>query len=256
MRYKADAELFLVSKNSNFAFGFSSAENTVTVPSILSVGQIKPGFRASQMLYIDNSGLFLVSNNSNFAFGFSSSEKDVTYPIWQFIFSTNTDSNATWSAVLDNTGVISFYNLESGKTTSAESIQIPKESCSRPEFCGSYYVCSDPSRCQCSSVLASRPNCSPGFTTSCNRSNAPMELIDAGAGNNYFALDFVSPFSKSGDLNGCKDACLKNCSCVVLFFDASSRKCYLFDHVGSFQQSTKNSAGLVSYIKVSGNECS
>ncbi|KAL5697974.1 non-specific serine/threonine protein kinase [Ranunculus cassubicifolius] len=388
--------------------------------SIRSVGQIKPGFRASQMLYIDNSGLFLVSNNSNFAFGFTASDdktlfllsiihlssskvvwsanrdtyvinsdffvfenngnarlegekgtiwstdsigkgvtalelqdsgnlvlrgKDrsivwqsfsnptdtllsgqefvegtklvsnpnknnfsyhleiasgdmilyVNYPtpqpywsmskeplkiqnkvsgsvlsvsmvnnawdfydrskglLWQFIFSTNTDPNATWSAVLDNTGVISFYNLESGKTTSAESIQIPKESCSRPEFCGSYYVCSDPSRCQCSSVLASRPNCSPGFTTSCNRSNAPMELIDAGAGNNYFALDFVSPFSKSGDLNGCKDACLKNCSCVVLFFDASSRKCYLFDHVGSFQQSTKNSAGLVSYIKVSGN---
>ncbi|PIA42430.1 hypothetical protein AQUCO_02000106v1 [Aquilegia coerulea] len=170
--------------------------------------------------------------------------------LWQFIFSRNSNPNVTWAAILGTDGVISFYNLQS-TGSAVEQTKIPQDACSTPESCGSYYVCYGENRCQCPSVLSSR-NCAPGFASPCNNSKAPMQLVDVGDKVNYFALGFVSPFSKS-DLDGCKNACLQNCSCVVLFFETSSRSCYLFDQLGSLKQSDQNSAGFVSYIKVSGN---
>ncbi|KAF5759793.1 putative protein kinase RLK-Pelle-SD-2b family [Helianthus annuus] len=38
--------------------------------SVRKIATVNPGFKASQMLYIDNNGLFLESNSSNFGFGF------------------------------------------------------------------------------------------------------------------------------------------------------------------------------------------
>ncbi|KAF6156681.1 hypothetical protein GIB67_017817 [Kingdonia uniflora] len=176
--------------------------------------------------------------------------------LWQFIFSDISDTNITWAAVLGSDGLITFYNLLPGGTSDAESTKIPNDPCSTPESCDSYYVCYSDNRCQCPAVLSSRPNCKPGVVSTCSNSssssNDPMQLIDVGDKLNYFALGFVPPFSKS-DLNGCKDSCLKNCSCRALFFGTSSGNCFQFDQIGSLQ-SSENSAGFVSFIKVPSDE--
>jgi hypothetical protein len=165
----------------------------------------------------------------------------------QFIISDSSDPTATWIAVLGNDGFISFYNLGGGQTSPASSTKIPSDRCSTPEPCDAYSICSD-NRCQCPSVLTSKPNCNPGIVSPCDSSNGSMELVNAGDGLNYFALGFVSPSSKS-DLDGCKASCNGNCSCLALFFQNSTGYCFLFDRIGSFQNSG-NGSGFVSYIKV------
>lgn len=167
--------------------------------------------------------------------------------LWQFIFSDNTDSNATWIAVLGNDGFISFYNLNGG-SNSASPTKIPSDPCGRPEPCDAYYVCSANNMCQCPSALSTHPNCNTGIVSPCDGLNASTELVNAGEGLNYFALGFVSPSSKT-DLEGCKSSCRGNCSCLALFFQNSSGNCFLFDEIGSFQNSGTGSS-FVTYIKV------
>lgn len=170
--------------------------------------------------------------------------------LWQFIFSDNTDGNATWIAVLANDGFISFYNLQDKGSTTASNTKIPNGPCSTPEPCDAYYICSGINKCQCPSVLSSQ-NCKTGIASPCDHSKGSTELVSAGDGLNYFALGFVPPSSKT-DLNGCKKACLGNCSCLAMFFQNSSGNCFLFDRIGSLQSSNQGS-GFVSYIKILGN---
>ncbi|XP_041022746.1 G-type lectin S-receptor-like serine/threonine-protein kinase SD2-5 [Juglans microcarpa x Juglans regia] len=171
--------------------------------------------------------------------------------LWQFIFSDNTDTNATWIAVLGNDGFISFYNLQDGQSSVTSPTKIPSNPCSNPEPCGAYYICFSDNRCRCPSVLASSSNCNSGIVSPCGRSRVSTELVNAGDGLNYFALGFLPPSSKS-DLNGCKASCASNCSCLALFFKNSTGDCYLFDRIGSFQNSDKGS-DFVSLIKVLSN---
>ncbi|TQD84353.1 hypothetical protein C1H46_030098 [Malus baccata] len=166
--------------------------------------------------------------------------------LWQFIFSSNIDSNATWIAVLGSDGFISFYNLRGSIDPSGT--KIPSDSCSTPEPCDSYFECFSNKNCQCPSGLSSRRNCKAGVVSSCDPSRGSTELVNAGDGLYYFALGYIPPSSKT-DLNGCQTSCLGNCSCVALFFQNSTRNCFLFDKLGSFQNSEKVS-GFVSYIKV------
>ncbi|GKC09755.1 G-type lectin S-receptor-like serine/threonine-protein kinase SD2-5, partial [Tanacetum coccineum] len=58
--------------------------------------------------------------------------------LWQFVFAYGSDANDAWVAVLEDDGFIKFYNLESGNTG---NLQIPDDSCSRPQACSSYFVC-------------------------------------------------------------------------------------------------------------------
>ena len=169
--------------------------------------------------------------------------------LWQFTFSSNIDPNATWIAVLGSDGFISFFNLQNGDSIgSSTPTKIPSDACSTPEHCDAYYECFSDNRCQCPSGLSSRPNCSAGIVSPCDRSNSPTELVNAGDGLYYFALGFVSSSSK-GDLKGCKTSCQNNCSCLALFFQNSTGDCFQFDRIGNFQNSDKGS-GFVSYIKV------
>ncbi|KAF8400630.1 hypothetical protein HHK36_013929 [Tetracentron sinense] len=172
--------------------------------------------------------------------------------LWQFIYSDNSDPNITWAAVLGNDGLISFYNLQDRGSSDAEPTKIPQNSCSTPEPCDPYNVCYSDEQCQCPEVLSSLPNCNPGIVSPCNSSNSSIELVSVGDRLNYFALGFVPPQSKS-NLNACKDACLSNCSCLVLFFESSSGSCFLFDQIGSLQPSEQGSTGFVSYVKATSN---
>lgn len=172
--------------------------------------------------------------------------------VWQFNFSGNSDANVTWAAVIDSDGFISFYNLQKGSSTTSESTKIPQGSCSVPEPCGAYHVCSVDKRCQCPSALNYTPNCKPQITSGCNVSNNSVQLLHVGDKFNYFALAFTVP-SLISDLNGCKEACSSNCSCLALFFNDTSGSCYLFDQIGSFQRADWYSPGFISYVKVSNN---
>ncbi|GMY29292.1 G-type lectin S-receptor-like serine/threonine-protein kinase SD2-5 isoform X1 [Fagus crenata] len=166
--------------------------------------------------------------------------------LWQFIFADNSDINATWIAVLGNDGFISFYNLQDGQSSGPSPTKIPNNQCSIPEPCGAYYICSSDNKCQCPAVLS--PNCNTGIVSPCDQSNSRTELVNVGDGLNYFALGFLTPSSKT-DLNGCKASCVGNCSCLALFFQNSTGACFMFDRVGSFQNSDKG-PGFVSYVKV------
>ncbi|CAL8105528.1 unnamed protein product [Prunus armeniaca] len=168
--------------------------------------------------------------------------------LWQFIFSTDTDANATWIAVLGSDGFITFNNLQNGGSSGPSGTKIPSDPCSTPEPCDAYFECYSNNKCQCPSGLSSRPNCKAGIVSSCDSSKGSTELVNAGDGLYYFALGFLPPSSKT-DLNRCQTSCLGNCSCVALFFQNSTRDCFLFDRIGSFQNSDKGS-GFVSYIKV------
>ncbi|KAJ4837108.1 G-type lectin S-receptor-like serine/threonine-protein kinase SD2-5 [Turnera subulata] len=170
--------------------------------------------------------------------------------LWQFIFS-DTNSNATWVAVLGNDGFISFYNLDNGQSLAPSPTKIPSDPCSRPEPCDAYSICSDNNRCVCPSALSTRPNCKTGIVSACDASNGSTDLVNVGHQLGYFALGFVPPSSKT-DLEGCKASCRNNCSCIALFFQSSSGKCFLFPEVGSFQSSGAGSS-FDTYIKVLSN---
>lgn len=165
--------------------------------------------------------------------------------MWQFIISSTSNQDTTWAATLGDDGSIAFLDLQIGGSVSSSN-NIPGDTCSTPETCDSYLACHDSNQCRCLPALASFPNCRLANFTPC--SPVPVELVSAGNETSYFALGFVSP-SLTTDLNGCKASCLRNCSCLALFFEIKSGNCFLFDGVGAFQASG-SSSGYTSYIKV------
>lgn len=167
--------------------------------------------------------------------------------LWQFVFLDSANANTTWAAVLGSDGFITFYNLQNGGSSVASPTKIPSDPCSRPEPCDANYVCFSNNRCQCPSGLSSLENCKTGIVSSCDHPKGSTELVNAGDGLSYFALGFV-PASAKTDLNDCKASCLGNCSCLALFFENSSGNCFLFDRIGSLQNSDDSS--FASYIKV------
>ncbi|CAM8964111.1 unnamed protein product [Rhodiola kirilowii] len=166
--------------------------------------------------------------------------------LWQFIFSASTSPNTTSAVVLGNDGLITFSYLVTSAV--ASSTKIPSNPCGTPEPCDPYNVCSSNNKCRCPSGLT-RYNCKTGITSPCKAPQGSIELVDAGEGLDYFALGYVGPSMEKTDLHRCKDACLRNCSCLALFFRNSSRECFMFDQIGSFQES--GTPSLSSFIKIS-----
>ncbi|KAH7858994.1 hypothetical protein Vadar_030231 [Vaccinium darrowii] len=169
--------------------------------------------------------------------------------VWQFRFLPFNDVNATWAVVLGTDGSISFINLERGVPPRPEPLKIPQNPCGIPEPCNPYVVCSFDIRCQCPLALSSHPDCMPKLDIPCNSSQSVVKMSYIGEKLNYFALGFVAPVLKT-HLNGCKDACIRNCSCRVLFFENTSGNCFLFDQIGSLQRADSGSSGFTAYIKV------
>ncbi|XP_028767308.1 G-type lectin S-receptor-like serine/threonine-protein kinase SD2-5 [Neltuma alba] len=167
---------------------------------------------------------------------------------WQSVFSDKSDPKAMWAAILDPNGAISFYDLNKGKSATPEATRIPQDPCGIAEPCDRYYVCFFENWCECPALLKSRFNCKPPNATSCSRTQE--DLLYVGEKLDYFALKYVQPVSKSS-LSACQEGCLRNCSCLVLFYENSTGKCYHFDQTGSFQRSQANSGGYVSFMKIS-----
>ncbi|KAJ1379207.1 putative serine/threonine-protein kinase [Sesbania bispinosa] len=172
--------------------------------------------------------------------------------LWKIVFSDHSDPKSMWAAILDPNGVISFYDLNKGRSANPEAMKIPQDPCGIPEPCDPYYVCFFENWCECPALLKSRFNCKPPNISTCSRSSK-TELLYVGEELDYFALKYVAPVSKS-TLSACKDSCLGNCSCLVLFHENSTGRCFHFDQTGSFQRFKGNTSGYVSYMKVSIDE--
>ncbi|GLT44802.1 hypothetical protein SLA2020_186790 [Shorea laevis] len=166
----------------------------------------------------------------------------------QFIFSQNSNANATWAAFLGGNGDIEFSNLLNGN--SPEAIKIPQDPCSIPEHCDSLFdVCFSDDFCKCAPPVLSTYDCKPPIVSNCSTLNS---LFYVGEKLDYFALRFETP-NMNSNLDACKEACLRNCSCAVLFFDNVTNKCFFFDQIGGFQRSQGEANGYISYMKVSEN---
>ncbi|KAK9102016.1 hypothetical protein Sjap_019270 [Stephania japonica] len=153
--------------------------------------------------------------------------------ILQFIISDYNDQNTIRAATLGNDGFISFYVLDNGGSSSDKIVTIPEGSCSTPGSCDTYFVCYKDRPCTCPLDLSSYPNCKPEILSSCSTSENSMNLV-SGNSLDYSALEYVSPLSIA-DIEGCKEACLRNCSCHVLFHKPASKSCFLFDEIGSLR---------------------
>ncbi|KAK7271178.1 hypothetical protein RJT34_26857 [Clitoria ternatea] len=184
----------------------------------------------------------LVSNSFNFY------DKNGAL-LWKNVFSDHSDPKSFWAAILDPNGAISFYDLNRGKSPNPEAVKIPEDPCGIPEPCDPYYVCFFENWCECPALLKSRFNCKPPNISTCSKSST--ELMYVGEELDYFALKYVAPVSKS-NLSACKEACSSNCSCLVLFFENSTGRCFHFDQTGSFQRYKGTpGGGYVSFMKVS-----
>ncbi|XAR66889.1 Non-specific serine/threonine protein kinase [Bertholletia excelsa] len=168
--------------------------------------------------------------------------------IWQFIFSEDASPDVIWAAVLGQDGFISFYQLNDW--ASASPVKIPQYECSTPEPCGPHYICDFGTKlnCHCPLELSIFPSCNPWIGSPCASTNTAAELIDMGNQFDYFALGYLSPYGNF-DLKHCIDACVSNCSCVMLFFENNSGNCFLFDEIGSLQLRS-HSSQFHSYIKL------
>uniref|UniRef100_A0A7N0VCZ9 Non-specific serine/threonine protein kinase n=1 Tax=Kalanchoe fedtschenkoi TaxID=63787 RepID=A0A7N0VCZ9_KALFE len=166
--------------------------------------------------------------------------------LWQFVFQVSAGPNITSALVLGSDGLITFSYLASSAVES--STRIPSSPCGTPEPCEPYNVCSGDNKCRCPPGLAQH-NCKTGISVASYPCRGATELVEAGAGLDYFALRYVAPSMRT-DLRGCKEACLRNCSCLALFFRNNSQECFMFDQIGSFQESGDQSSTL-SYVKVS-----
>ncbi|XP_014501398.1 G-type lectin S-receptor-like serine/threonine-protein kinase SD2-5 [Vigna radiata var. radiata] len=168
--------------------------------------------------------------------------------LWKVNFSEHSDQNSLWAATLDPTGAITFYDLNKGRSPTPEAFKVPQGPCSTPQPCDPYYACLNDNWCICPKLLRTRFNCKPPNISTC--SSTSIELVSVGEDLDYFALKYTTPVSKS-TLNSCKESCVGNCSCRVLFFENSTGRCFHFDETGSFQRSKLGTSGYVSFMKVS-----
>ncbi|XP_076925416.1 G-type lectin S-receptor-like serine/threonine-protein kinase SD2-5 [Bidens hawaiensis] len=63
--------------------------------SVRKIAKVNPGFKGSQMQYIDNNGLFLVSNSSSFGFGFNTNSDITSFTV---VIVHVASSRVVWSA--------------------------------------------------------------------------------------------------------------------------------------------------------------
>lgn len=71
-----------------------------------------------------------------------------------------------------------------------------------------------------------------------------LELLYVDEYPNYVALKYDAALEKS-TLSSCKDACLRNCLCLVLFCENGTGRCFHLDQIGHFQHFKKVKSGYV-----------
>lgn len=125
--------------------------------------------------------------------------------------------------------------------------------CSLPLFCGALGVCNSG---QCSCPTPFQPLNVSNIADGClglanppctsSSSNPETHFEEIGDGFEYFAIAYTSPTVVSG-LDGCKNLCLLNCSCSYFFFFKESGFCFLYQQLGTLQNSGE--AGHALFVK-------
>ncbi|KAG2243160.1 hypothetical protein Bca52824_095004 [Brassica carinata] len=138
----------------------------------------------------------------------------------------------------------------------------PMDSCQVPLVCGKLRVChldndSENKSCSCVDAMrldAGKNTCVPvsqslSLPVSCGGSN--VTYLELGRGLSYFSTRFTDPVEHGIELSTCHDLCSKNCSCLGVFYENTSRSCYLVkDSFGSLS-SSKDNQDLIGYVKLS-----
>ncbi|WJX41764.1 non-specific serine/threonine protein kinase [Trifolium repens] len=246
--FKEGMKLTSEPNSNNLTYVLEIKSGNVVLSAAFKIPQVYWSMQNDNRKLIDKDGHVVVSSNlTDNSWRFYNEKKSL---LWQFIFSDHVVVNATWIAVLGRDGVITFSGLNSGGSVVDSSTRIPHDPCGTPQPCDPYNICTGNRRCSCPSVV---PSCKPGFVSACDeKSEKSIEFLKGDDGLDYFALDFLQPFSKT-NLVGCQTSCRGNCSCLAMFFHTSSGNCFLLESVGSFKKSDDGDSGYVSYIKVSSN---
>ncbi|KAG5383248.1 hypothetical protein IGI04_034718 [Brassica rapa subsp. trilocularis] len=152
----------------------------------------------------------------------------------------------------------------SGKSMVTE-ISGPMDPCQVPLVCGKLRVChldndSENESCSCVDGMrldAGKNTCVPvnqslSLPVTCEGSN--VSYFELGHGLSYFSTRFTDPVEHDIELSTCHDLCSKNCSCLGVFYENTSRSCYLVkDSFGSLSLVTnsKDNHDLIGYVKLS-----
>ncbi|KAJ0252496.1 Bulb-type lectin domain-containing protein [Hirschfeldia incana] len=138
----------------------------------------------------------------------------------------------------------------------------PMDACQVPFVCGKLGVChlendSENKSCSCVDGMrsdAGKKTCVPvsqslSLPVSCEGSN--VSYFELGRGLSYFSTRFTDPVEHGIELSTCHDLCSKNCSCLGVFFESTSRSCYLVkDSFGSLSNSRDGNHDLIGYVKL------
>ncbi|KAG8390795.1 hypothetical protein BUALT_Bualt01G0120700 [Buddleja alternifolia] len=143
-------------------------------------------------------------------------------------------------------------------------IKLIAEPCSYPMICGKYGICSD-GQCSCPGTLENfrrindrQPNlgCSQVVPLTCNNSSSNHSFLDL-EDVTYFVFE---PDISDIDMNSCKEACLKNCSCKAAIFrygsHPSNGDCYLPSQIFSLMNNeyTYYNSSVSIKIQIAPNE--
>ncbi|KAM7276192.1 hypothetical protein ACFE04_018058 [Oxalis oulophora] len=147
--------------------------------------------------------------------------------------------------------------------TQTQDFSMPLDTCRIPSFCGKYGLCSN-GACSClpgfhinnngdcvpTDASLTMPNAclSPQNQT---QTSSPISYLRLGDGVDYFANSYSESVNYGVNLTSCQDLCMKNCSCLGMFYDGGSDSCYfILNYVGSFIQTTNSDPDRSGYIKV------
>ncbi|EFH46687.1 hypothetical protein ARALYDRAFT_493603 [Arabidopsis lyrata subsp. lyrata] len=141
----------------------------------------------------------------------------------------------------------------------------PMDSCQIPFVCGKLGLChldnaSENQSCSCPDEMrldAGKGVCVPvnqslSLPVSCEARN--ISYLELGLGVSYFSTQFTDPVEHDLPLLACHDLCSKNCSCLGVFYENTSRSCYLVkDSFGSLSlvKNSPDNHDLIGYVKLS-----
>ncbi|KAL1223016.1 G-type lectin S-receptor-like serine/threonine-protein kinase [Cardamine amara subsp. amara] len=147
-------------------------------------------------------------------------------------------------------------------TNMVTEFSCPLDSCQIPFVCGKLGLCSasENQPCSCPDELrldADERVCVPvsnslSLPVSCKASN--ITYLELGLGVTYFSTHFTDPVEHGLELPACHDLCSKNCSCLGVFYENTSRSCYLVkDSFGSLSlvRNSQDNHDLRGYVKLS-----
>ncbi|KAM7473998.1 hypothetical protein LguiB_021241 [Lonicera macranthoides] len=155
---------------------------------------------------------------------------------------------------LEPNGHLNFYQIPNDSQTVASFNlfeRVSESDCDYPTACGNYGVCSLNGLCSCPGgnysyftqlqVLQPNLGCRPVTPLSCKDKHLHtfLELNRVA----YFNLE---PYHSNMDRDGCKKACLDNCTCKAAFF--SPEGCSLQSQLYSLKSNSNNDS--VAFIKV------